>query len=501
MGIFLAALDGTIVATVFGRIGTEFGRSNSGSWIATSYMLSTTAFQPLYGRFSDTFGRRTATLFALGVFLVGSALCGFATDLWSLVAARALAGIGGGGILTCASIIMTDIVPLRDRGMWQGYGNAIYASAAMIGAPLGGWLADTWSWRWAFWVNLPVGFFPLAVVALAIGNYNLVNDGCGWHEKVKRIDFAGVVSLVLGVTALVLALSLGGNEREWSDPVVYSSLFAGVILLLAFLAIEHWVATEPILPLRILFLRTPAACYWICMFSSVSALSIVFLIPLWFQVIQGQTAAESGVYLIPKIVASASGSILSGVLMKRSGKYVLLTRVSLLGMILSEVIMLTTWTSTTPDWQVLPVVAVDGFGYGVALTTTLTAMLSFLPAGEMGVGTAVSYLFRSVGSVLGIALSQGVLQALLKVELERRIGGEPGVIELARKNAASLREVIPQPFLGDVLGAYEVALKGAFAVCLLFAVVGYLGAFWMQEKGINEATSHVASNQVDSEHS
>ncbi|TKY87293.1 hypothetical protein EX895_003970 [Sporisorium graminicola] len=212
IGSFLAALDGTIVATILSAVGSEFQVSKEVGWLGTSYLLTQTAFQPLYGRASDIFGRKPATLFASAIFLVGSLLCGLSQTFWQLCAARALAGIGGGGLTTMATLVTSDLVSLKQRGTWQGLGNLVYATGAALGGPLGGALADGGlGWRWAFLLQVPLCVVHFVVVSWKID----IPAGPGsMIEKIKRIDALGSLSLVTSVTLILVGLSLGGNERE-----------------------------------------------------------------------------------------------------------------------------------------------------------------------------------------------------------------------------------------------------------------------------------------------
>ncbi|KAI9330020.1 major facilitator superfamily domain-containing protein [Zopfochytrium polystomum] len=517
MGIFLAALDATIVATIFTRIGSDFERSNDVSWVATSYMLTTTAFQPLYGRLSDVFGRKPVLIFALTTFLIGSAFCGMAPSMPLFIFSRAFAGVGGGGILTTTSIIMTDLVPLRDRGRFQGYGNAVFGSASMVGAPLGGWLADNVGWRWAFWVNLPVGGLAMLLITVFLKDYSgraakkpsaapassspstttttattaataaaaAPAAPLSIGDKLRRIDYAGCVTLVVSMTLLVLGLSLGGNERTWDDPLVVGSLCVGAAFLAAFVFVEGRLAAEPIMPLRILAQRTPAACYWTNFFSSMTSLASVFLIPLWFQVVLGNSAAQSGAYLVPKVVSSSLGSITSGVVMGRTGKYLTMTHLGLLVMAVAPLLFIVRWNESTSTIEYLFEIFIDGFSFGLILTTTLIAMLAALPSSDVAVGSAMSYLFRATGTVLGVSLSQSVFQAALAGELERRLGGRGEdarrAIEAARRAAADVRKTVPKEFLGDVVDSYRWAIKAGFAVCAACAVASLIGGLWIKK--------------------
>ncbi|KAI8849083.1 major facilitator superfamily domain-containing protein [Chytridium lagenaria] len=462
MVIFLSALDATIVATIYAKIGSEFNKSNEVSWVATSYMLSSTAFQPMYGRLSDIFGRRTALLVGLLIFLAGSTLCAMAYDLNTLVLARAIAGIGGGGTLTASSIIMSDLVSLRERGRLQGFGNAVFGSASLVGAPLGGLIADTLGWRFSFWMNLPLGIVPVIMIMCFVPDYNVIK-GVGFGKR--------IFSLSGSMVLLVLALSLGGNELPWDNFYVILYIVSGLLLLGFFIYVEGYVASHPIMPLHLLKERTPLSSFLICFFSSMSSLSSVFLIPVWFQVVLGQSTSQSGLHLIPKIVGSSFGSISAGIYMSRTGEYRKFTWLALGAMVVAETLILYRWNIHTGEEEYLPYLIIDGFGFGSVLTTTLVAMLAAIPPQDMAVSSAMTYLFRSTGSVLGVASSQAALQAVLNTALHKRFTGPDAerIIEIARKSAAELRARLSPDVVAIVVEAYVEAIQAGFVVCVVCA--------------------------------
>ncbi|KAJ3285989.1 hypothetical protein HDU76_008042, partial [Blyttiomyces sp. JEL0837] len=422
-----------------------------------------------------------------------------APTLLTLIISRAIAGMGGGGILTCSSIIMSDLVSLRERGRYQGIGNAVFGTASMIGAPLGGFLADQLSWRWAFWVNLPVGVLPVVLILCLLEDYNVKRSKQAQSEeggevvgevektslwvRLKRIDIYGSLGLIFGMTSLAGALSVGGNAVEGGDWRVWSGLGVGVVGLVGFVCIEKWVASEPIMPISILMKQTPAACYWVNLCSSMAALSSVFLVPLWFQVLLGQSATQSGAYLIPKICSSSIGSITAGIYMEKTASYQSFTRLCLFMMFVSEVLMVVRWGPATEQWEYLLYLSVDGFSFGAILTTVLIAMLAAVSREDLAVSSAMSYLFRSTGSVLGIAISQATLQSVLKTTLESSFTDPElyWIIDLARKSVSNLRNgQIPEVYLKVVVDAYLAALRAGFAVCAGFSLLSLLGGLGIQ---------------------
>lgn len=319
IGTFLSALDSTIVATILGTVGAEFDVSRTVGWLGTSYLLTQTAFQPLYGRLSDIFGRKAATLFASTVFLIGSLLCGLSRTFTQLCIARGIAGVGGGGLTSMATIVTSDLVSLKARGTWQGLGNLVYAAGAAMGGPLGGVLADGGvGWRWAFLVQVPLCLLHFIVVSIKV---NIPAGPGNMIEKLRRVDVFGALTLVSAVAMLLVGLSLGGNELPWANPIVVVTLVGGLAIFGAFVAVEKYVAREPLMPLSVLFHKTPGFVSLACFFISVSQFGIMYNVPLYFTAVAASSAANAGLHLIPNAVTASACSLGSGLIMGRTGKY------------------------------------------------------------------------------------------------------------------------------------------------------------------------------------
>ena len=282
VGIFLSAADQTIIVSSYGRIGSELHALESTQWIANGYFFTLAAFQPLYGKFSDIFGRKSCLLFAYVVFGLGCLFCGFARNMNELIAARVFAGIGGGGMTTVVSILLSDIVPLRERGVWQGYINIIYSSGAGIGAPLGGALADTIGWRWAFLIQAPM--CAIAFLSVAFALHLPKKENAAWLAKLKRIDFLGALTLVAAVALLLLGFDRGSNN-SWTAPITLVSLCVALPLFGIFALLESKIATEPFAPGRIIAGRSLFACYLCNFFGFGAWLAIIFYIPLFYQAV------------------------------------------------------------------------------------------------------------------------------------------------------------------------------------------------------------------------
>ncbi|KAK2749921.1 hypothetical protein FQN57_005338 [Myotisia sp. PD_48] len=400
VGVFLSAADQTIIVATYGKIGSDLNALNLTSWVATSYFLSLTSFQPLYGRLSDIFGRKSCLLFGYAVFGIGCVLCGLARNMSELIAARIFQGIGGGGMTTVVSIIMSDIVPLRDRGLWQGIINVIYAVGAGLGAPL--------------------------AIGLTLPN----QDQSDWRSKLRRIDFLGAVILVAAVFGLILGLDRGSNV-SWSLPLTIISLSLSAVFFILFVFVEARIASEPFAPGHVIFNRNLLACFLSNFFSMGGWVSGLFYIPLFFQASDGVSAATAGLRLVPSIIFGVSGSLFGGYIMKKTGRYyratvasyTLLTSGLLVIFLFSGIVM----KSTT---RVIIGTMMCSFGNGVGVTTTLIALIASASPEDQAVATACSYLFRSLGTVVTLALSATVIQQYLRSTLHHALEGKSNIDEI-----------------------------------------------------------------------
>ncbi|CAO3625097.1 unnamed protein product [Mucor hiemalis] len=468
IAVILSSLDSSIVATIYPQIGTEFKRSNEIVWVATSYMLSFTALQPLYGRISDVFGRKSALLFASTVFFIGSFLCGAATNLWALVIARAIAGIGGGGINCMATVITADLVPLRQRGTFQGYGNIAYAVGSVLGAPLGGFITDAFGWRFCFYINLPLLIITIYIATKLLTNYNLEEKSSddSLSKRLKKIDYAGATTIVLAVVGFLMATSLGGNIKPWSDPVVLSCFASSIVLAIMFCIIEAKYALHPLMPWNIISSRTPLACSSTNLWCLMSTTALIYITPLYYQALLGYSASLAGLYILPKVASVSFGSVMSGIYMSRTGEYKkLVTCASLLS--LASMIGYSLWTpQTIYPVQFLSLFA-DGLSLGIIITACLIAMHSCVEQSEMATITSMSYLFRSIGGVVGISLTSAVFQGVVKKFLQERITGPNAelYIEIARKSMTEVRELLPPDVLAIVLDVYQTGLRYTYLTC------------------------------------
>ncbi|CAL1702762.1 unnamed protein product [Somion occarium] len=486
IGIFLSALDWMIVASSYAAIGSELDALQSTSWIATAYMLTTTSFQPLYGKLSDIFGRKACLIFAYTTFAIGCLLCGMARNITELIAARAFAGIGGGGITTVGSIIMSDVAPLRERGTWQGIANLFFATGQTVGAPLGGLLADTIGWRWAFLLQVPVTV--LAIVSVAFALKLPKSDNSDFYGKLKRVDFLGAFTLVLAVFTLLLGLERGGNV-SWNDRITCGCLIAFAVLFFSFLFIEMEFAKEPFAPKHILVNRTLIASYMCNFLSMASQMAYVYQASLYFQAVEGKTAGQAGLLFIPGVVAAVSGSLGGGLIMQATGKYYTLTlSCYVLGFIGAVVATLATDIWFHSDVVMVIGLSAAALGNGAGITTTLISLIANAGPEDQAVATAVSYLFRSLGTVIGISVVSTATQETLRRQLRSKLSGNDDVEEIishVRKSLAYLDELAPA-IRAKVVESYEDAVHVAFWICVGLYGACVVSSLFIKEKALQK---------------
>ncbi|EWG48348.1 hypothetical protein FVEG_08153 [Fusarium verticillioides 7600] len=368
IGVYLAAADQllTVVAT-YAKIGNELNALNNTSWIATAYFLTLTSSQPLYGKLSDIFGRKSCLLFAYIAFSLGSLGCGLAQDMAQLCAARAVAGIGGGGINSVVAILLSDLVPLKDRGVSQDRISILFLAGTATGAPLGGILADSVGWRWSFLVQVPLCFFAFIAVYIILDLPPVEHDH--WLAKVRKIDFLGAFTLVAAVVALLFGLDSGSN-LGWSHAMAGAVLSLTPVLFALFLLIEINVASHPFTPGHIIFDRSLFVYYGVGFFSGAGQTSTIFFLPLIFQAVQGLGATQSGSLLVPGMVAGVAGSLLGGWIIKRTEKLYAIT-LSANALVFASVIpmgMFVWLHSTAGETTGLPIMS---FGAGCGMITKL----------------------------------------------------------------------------------------------------------------------------------
>lgn len=399
-----------------------------------------------------------------------------------LVLARAFAGIGGGGMTTVVSILISDAVSLRERGQWQGYINILYASGAAAGAPLGGILSDTIGWRAAFLGQAPLCLLAFITVGLLLKMPK--TDESHWKAKLRRVDFLGAFVLLLAVVALLLGMDRGSNV-SWSDGYTIVCVCGSVPLFILFVLVETYVAAEPFAPGRIIFERSLLAAYLCNFFAFGGWLAALFFVPLYFQTMGNMSATQAGLRLIPSIIFGVSGSLTAGFYMKWSGRYFWITVTCYSTLVLGMVVVLLFSSLTVPliGGMILGTM-VCAFSNGIGVTTTLIALIANATHEDQAVVTACSYLFRSLGSVMGVSLCATAANSALRAALTKELGDGDNAERIARKVRQSLEFVKTlEPEIAEIVRrCYGKSTQAAFTVGLILVCGSAVSAFFLKEK-------------------
>ncbi|GIF08618.1 MDR family MFS transporter [Actinoplanes siamensis] len=405
MGMFLAALDQTIMATATRTIADDLNGFDLQAWATTAFLITSTISTPLYGKLSDIYGRRPFFLFAIGIFIVGSFLCGLSTDMYQLAAFRAIQGIGAGGLMSLALAIIGDIVPPRERAKYQGFFLAVFGTASVLGPILGGFFAGAdrllWidGWRWVFYLNVPIGIAAMAVVARVL---HLP------HTRVShRIDWPGAVALIVGLVPL-LTVAEQGREWGWDSGRAILCYVIGVVGLIAFVFAERAYKDEALLPLRLFNNRTIAVGTASSTILGIAMFGGLMTVPLYLQIVKGSSATAAGLQMIPFVVGIMSGSIISGQLIARTGRYRIFPIVGSTLMVLA-LLLFSLVGADTPLWRTMLVMVLMGLGLGGNMQPMITAVQNAVSPREIGVATGAVTFFRSMGGTLGTAVFLSVL--------------------------------------------------------------------------------------------
>jgi EmrB/QacA subfamily drug resistance transporter len=394
VALFLAALDQTIVATALPRIVSDVGGISQYSWVFTAYMLASTVTVPLYGKLGDVYGRKPLFLLAIVVFLVGSALCGLAQNMTQLVLFRGIQGLGAGGLIPLAIAVVGVIVPPRDRGRYQGLIGAVFGSASILGPAVGGFIVDHTTWRWIFYVNLPVGALALAVISVTMPRRA--------PQTERSIDWGGAALLAASTTPLLLGLVWGGSDYAWRSGHVVGALSLAAVAFAAFVVYERRV-TEPILPFTLLRNRVVAASLASMALVGMAMFGTISFVPLFVQGVIGTSATSSGVVLTPLLLGAVTASFLSGQWVSRSGK----TRPNAIAgpiVLTAGMVLLWRMNEHTTNAQAARSMVLAGVGLGLMMQIFVLTVQNAVPRQAMGSATALTQFARSIGGTLGVTI-------------------------------------------------------------------------------------------------
>ncbi|MDK1473998.1 MFS transporter [Streptomyces sp. 549] len=489
MGMLLAALDQTIVSTALPTIVSELGGLDHLSWVVTAYLLASTAATPLWGKLGDQYGRKKLFQSAIVVFLIGSALCGLAQNMAELIAFRALQGLGGGGLMVLSMAIVGDLVPPRDRGRYQGLFGAVFGATSVLGPLLGGLFVDHLSWRWVFYVNLPLGALALGVIAAVLH----IPSSTEKH----RIDYLGTLAIATVATSVVLVTSLGGSTWAWDSPQITGLAVLGVVALVAFIRVER-VAAEPVLPLRLFAIRTFTICSVIGFVVGFAMFGSMTYLPTFLQVVHGISPTMSGVHMLPMVLGILTTSTLSGQIISRTGRWkvfpLLGTAVTVVGLLL-----LHNLDERSSTWEMSVYFLVFGLGLGLVMQVLILVVQNAVGYQDLGVATSGATFFRSIGASVGVAVFGSIFSGRLGPRLRDALEGEDlpaGVTaQTLAEDPRAVSALDPAERAG-ALAAYSESITDVFLWAAPVMLVAFLLAWFLKETPLRASVQAPDTSQT-----
>ncbi len=478
MGMFLASLDQTIVSTALPTIVGDFHHSNLLSWVITAYLLASTASTPIWGKAGDLYGRKRLFQLAIVLFLVASALCGLSQNIFELIVFRGLQGIGGGGLLSLAFAIIGDVIPPRERGRYQGYFGAVFGVSSVVGPLAGGFAVDNLTWRYIFYINLPLG-----IAALAVTNRVL---RLPMRKREVQIDWWGAILLVAGVSCILLATQLGGSTYPWSSWQVIGLFVLGALILAGF-AFWESVAPEPIIPLALFRLQIFTVSNIISFVSGVAMFGALAFLPQYLQLVHGVSATESGLLLLPLLIGLLAMSISSGIYISKTGRY---RWFPLAGTIIvtTGLILLSRLGAHTSLTIVSLDILVFGIGLGLFMQVLTLVVQNGVPVTELGVATSSVTFFRSMGGAIGASSLGAVLTAGITAELPHFLppaalavgGNKVGALIGSPAQLDGLKLTHPALHEG-IIQAYSHAIDRLFLVAVPVSILSVIAALFINQ--------------------
>ncbi|WP_054885043.1 MDR family MFS transporter [Pseudomonas sp. NBRC 111130] len=457
LAIFLGALDQTIVAVSLPAISARFNDVGLLAWVISGYMVAMTVAVPIYGKLGDLYGRRRMILTGISLFTLASIACALAQDMQQLVMARVLQGIGAGGMVSVSQAIIGDFVPPRERGRYQGYFSSMYAVASVAGPVLGGWLTEYLSWRWVFWINLPLGLLALWAIRRALA-------GMPVQHRQARVDYLGAVLLILGLGSLLLGITLVGQGQPWTAPPVLA-LFACAVLGLALFVGHERRYDEPLLPMDLFGNRVAVLCWGVIFFASFQSISLTMLMPLRYQGITGAGADSAALHLLPLAMGLPLGAFTGGRMTSRTGRF---KPQILAGAVLMPMAIFA-MAITPPQSGLLSAVfmLLTGIACGLQFPTSLVGTQSAVQSKDIGVATSTTNLFRSLGGAMGVACMSSLLLALLQQGGFELLGNPLlGSLKAGEADPHTQMKLL-ETFRQLLLGSAGIALLGLLAALAL----------------------------------
>ncbi|HEX4704026.1 MAG TPA: MDR family MFS transporter [Pseudonocardiaceae bacterium] len=489
LGMLLAALDQTIVSTALPTIVGDLGGAGHLSWVVTGYLLAETVSTALVGKFGDVFGRKRMFLLSVLVFLCGSFLCGFANSMTWLITSRAVQGLGAGGLMVTASALIADVIPLRERGRYQGALGSVFGVVTVIGPLLGGLFVDHLSWRWAFYVNIPVGVVVIAVAVPAIPAVRAALK--------PVVDYLGIILITLGASGLTLVTSWGGTTYPWLSPTIIWMAAGSVVALVLFVLVERR-AAEPVLPIRLFGNPVFAVAGPLSFIVGFAMLGGITFLPTYLQYVQGTTATASGIRMLPMVLGLLIAAIGSGNAVSRTGHYRVFPIVGSVGMV-AGLYLLSRMDEHTGFWLMSAYMFVLGVGVGLAMQVLVIAVQNTVDYADLGVATSGVTFMRTIGSSFGVAVFGSVYSGQLTGKVAAALTSHPlpaSVDPRAVQSPAALHR-LPAAVASPVVHAYAQSLHVVFLAGVPVALAAFVLSLFLREVPLRGTARAAATDLGD----
>ncbi len=478
LALALASLDQNIVGVALPRIVSDLGGLNHLSWVVTSFLVTSTATTPLYGKLSDMYGRKPLFIIAIVIFLIGSCLCGLSRSMTELVVYRGIQGLGAGGLMVLAQTTIADMVSPRERGRYQGLFGAVFAFSSVAGPLLGGFITSALSWRWIFYVNVPVGIPALAMIAFGFHRPH--------HKVSHHIDYAAVALLTSATVALLLVLSWGGVQYPWSSPLIIGLAMASAVLT-AFLIYTERRSEEPVLSPHIFHNRTVVIASSVMGLTFMGLFGAFVFLPLFFQLVLGMAPAQAGLMLAPMTGGMIFTSFLGGRLVTRTGRFKTLTVAGLGAATLSFTAVM--WATTRGGGinMIEASLIILGCGFGLVMPNLVVSIQNAVGPREQGAATATAAFFRQLGGTFGVAMSGAIMTAGLRgLHAEKWAGLAKGGRALIEQGIQQI-EQLPLAQRELVIGAYRHAIGTTFLACSSIIASAFALVLFLPEHPLKSA--------------